>query len=192
MFPAVAGKARHGGEVGQGYNLARTQGRSSVGRAAVLTLASPAPLRGAMMTCKRWFRTQRLRPCRAKPATAAECVGATIGSTQGRSSVGRAAVLTCARETPAQSRSPIWPSNASTANKTKAIPSPTSCAPERGQCGLNIHQQAATRMTRQAPSNTAVTTVSPSAPFWRLSREEGAQASTLQTVTVRGACFSGG
>lgn len=76
----------------------------------------------------------------------------------------------CSRDTPAQSRSPIWPSNASTAKRTKAIPSPTSCALERGQCGLNIHQQAATRMRRQAPSNTAVTTVSPSAPFWRLSR----------------------
>src|SRR3954451_7575456 len=42
------------------------------------TLANPAPLRGAMMICKRQCRSLRFRPCRAKPATAANSVRATI------------------------------------------------------------------------------------------------------------------
>src|SRR6266511_4814590 len=53
-FAAVPGKARHGDEMGQGYNPPRAQGRSSVGRAAV------------SKTVGRGFES--LRPCIVFPA----------------------------------------------------------------------------------------------------------------------------
>src|SRR5207253_6644022 len=58
-----------------------------------LTLASPAPLRGAMMTCKRPLEVERFWAAPGKARHSGEmCRGYNPPRIQGRSSVGRAAV----------------------------------------------------------------------------------------------------